>query len=55
MESMILVVNLDLECRFERWYFFNIDYRLFGLVVRVPGYRSRGLGLNPGATRFSEE
>jgi hypothetical protein len=29
--------------------------RLCGLVVRVPGYRSRGSGSIPGATRFSEE
>jgi hypothetical protein len=29
--------------------------RLCGLVVRVPGYRSRGQGLIPGATRFSEK
>jgi hypothetical protein len=28
--------------------------RLCGLVVRVPGYRSRGPGSIPGATRFSE-
>jgi hypothetical protein len=28
---------------------------LCGLVVRVPGYRSRGLGSIPGATRFSEK
>jgi hypothetical protein len=26
---------------------------LCGLVVRVPGYRSRGPGLIPGATEFS--
>jgi hypothetical protein len=26
-----------------------------GLVVRVPGYRSRDPGLIPGATRFSEK
>jgi hypothetical protein len=31
----------------------NID-RLCGLVVRFPGYRSRGQGSIPGATRFSE-
>jgi hypothetical protein len=30
------------------------DY-LCGLVVRVPGYRSRDLGSIPGATRFSEK
>jgi hypothetical protein len=29
----------------------NID-RLCGLVVRVPGYRSRGPGSIPGSTRF---
>jgi hypothetical protein len=29
--------------------------RLFGPVVRVPGYRSRGSGPIPGANRFSEE
>jgi hypothetical protein len=29
--------------------------RLCGLVVRVPGYKSRGPGLIPGATRFSEK
>jgi hypothetical protein len=28
---------------------------LCGLVVRVPGYRSRGPELIPGATKFSEE
>jgi hypothetical protein len=29
--------------------------RLCGLVVRVPGYRSRGPGLIPSAIRFSEK
>jgi hypothetical protein len=29
--------------------------RLCGLVVRVSGYRSRGSGSIPGATRFSEK
>jgi hypothetical protein len=33
----------------------NIVDRLCGLVVRVPGYGYKGLGLIPGATRFSEE
>jgi hypothetical protein len=28
---------------------------LCGLVVRVPGYRSRSPGSTPGATRFSEK
>jgi hypothetical protein len=29
--------------------------RLCGLVVRVPGYRSRGPGFTLGATRFPEK
>jgi hypothetical protein len=28
---------------------------LCGLVVKVPGYRLRGPGSSPGATRFSEK
>jgi hypothetical protein len=37
-------------------YVFETGYdRLCGLVVKVPGYRSGGLGLIPGATRFSEK
>jgi hypothetical protein len=32
-----------------------IDDRLCGLVVRVPGYKIRGPGSIPGATRFSEK
>jgi hypothetical protein len=28
---------------------------LWGLAVRVPGYRSRGPGSTPGATRFSSK
>jgi hypothetical protein len=31
------------------------NYRLCGLVVRVPGSRSRGSGSIPGAARFSEK
>jgi hypothetical protein len=30
-------------------------FPLCGIVVRVSGYRCRGLGLIPGATRFSEK
>jgi hypothetical protein len=30
-------------------------YHLCGLVSRVPGYRPRGPGSIPGATRFSEK
>jgi hypothetical protein len=32
----------------------NVFDRLCGLVVRVTGYRSRGLGSIPVANRFSE-
>jgi hypothetical protein len=36
--------------------FFHISTdRLYGLVVRVPGYRSRGPGSIPGSTRFSDK
>jgi hypothetical protein len=42
------IINIYLNCK---WVF---NDRLCGLVVRVPGYRSRGPGLIPGATRFSE-
>jgi hypothetical protein len=31
------------------------ELRVYGLVVRVPGYRSRGPGSIPDATRFSEK
>jgi hypothetical protein len=33
----------------------NYEDRLYGLVVRVLGYRSRGLGSIPGSTEFSEK
>jgi hypothetical protein len=36
-------------------YIYASDDRLVGLVVRVFGYRSRGLGSIPGATRYSEK
>jgi hypothetical protein len=41
---------------FSQTVYFCFYYdRLCGLVVRVPGYRSRGPGLVPVATRFSEK
>jgi hypothetical protein len=36
-------------------YIYNCSDRLCGIVVRVPGYRSRGPGSIPAATRFSEK
>jgi hypothetical protein len=43
-----------LFCMEVRIYIQYID-RLYDLVVTVPAYRSRGPGLIPGATRFSEK
>jgi hypothetical protein len=53
----------DLKLQSSAIHHFNpvqlINYfykdRLCRLVVRVPGYRSRGLGSIPDATRFSEK
>jgi hypothetical protein len=36
------------------WYAKGND-RFCGLVLRVPGYRSRGPGLIPGTTRFYDK
>jgi hypothetical protein len=33
--------------------FYSLSDSLCGLVLRIPGYRSRGPGSIPGATRFS--
>jgi hypothetical protein len=33
----------------------NYTDRLCGLMVGVPGYRSRGAGSSPGTTKFSEK
>jgi hypothetical protein len=44
---------LPISC-FKKLLNSHIDH-LRGLVVRVPGYRSRGLGLVPGTIRFLEE
>jgi hypothetical protein len=35
-------------------YYCVLDH-LCGLVIRVPGYRTRGPGSIPSATRFSEK
>jgi hypothetical protein len=36
-------------------YIMTLEDRLCGLVVRIPGFRSRGPGSNPAATTFSEK
>jgi hypothetical protein len=64
----ILVTNISKnECGIENAYItfaltyikYTFAYRavdlLCGLVVRIHGYRSRGPGSIPGATRFSEK
>jgi hypothetical protein len=47
--------NIQSTNMFLRTHFWNYyrNYSLCGLVVRVPGYWSRGAGSIPGATRFS--
>jgi hypothetical protein len=42
-------INLDIKKKYD------LTGRFYGLVVGVPGYRSRGPGSIPGATRFSEK
>jgi hypothetical protein len=54
---IIIIISLKLLvglCHFFRSLILDTD-RLCGLVVRVPGYRSRGPGSIPYATRFSEK
>jgi hypothetical protein len=48
------LTNIYFGCCYLKLYESNVD-RLCGLVIRVPGYRSRGPGSIPGATRFSEK
>jgi hypothetical protein len=40
---------------FYMFLFMYVIDRLCGLVVRVPGYRSRGSESLPGASSFSEK
>jgi hypothetical protein len=46
---MVLPAENNERCQPARIFY------LCGLVDRVPGYRSRGPGLIPGSTRFSEK
>jgi hypothetical protein len=55
-------VLLNILCAWRAWYvwlfihiFMCCTDRLCVLVIRVPGYRSRGPGSIPGVTRFSEK
>jgi hypothetical protein len=47
------IINVFAFIEFKLSFF--LLYRLCGLVVRVPGYRSRGPGSIYGTTRFSEK
>jgi hypothetical protein len=51
--------SVSTDKKFQEFYIFKINNvsqdHLCGLVVRLPDYRSRGPGLIPGATRFSEK
>jgi hypothetical protein len=47
-------VSCEVRTEFICVMYKKVD-RLCGLVVRVPGYRSRGPDLIPGATSFSEK
>jgi hypothetical protein len=47
-------VNLNWKYAFPKSKIEHCD-RLCGLVVRVPGYRSRGPGSIPDTTSFSEK
>jgi hypothetical protein len=59
-ETPTLLGPLEMA-KLNHWHSWKLDLskepkrdRLCGLVVTVPGYRSRGPGSIPGATRFSE-
>jgi hypothetical protein len=52
-----VILDGDRSARAEEYVFLtchSVVFRLFGLGVRVPSYRSRGPGSILGATRFSE-
>jgi hypothetical protein len=57
VSSFFLLVGRIFQIQYE--LNFNVVYitydRLCDLVVRVPGYRSRGPGSIPDTTRFSEK
>jgi hypothetical protein len=55
---LIVIFELSLTMYITEQDYFVCIYlkdHLCGVVVRVTGYRSRGPGLIPGATRFSEK
>jgi hypothetical protein len=53
-ESVVISYKTDINYHDCKACSFILD-RLSGLADRVPGYRTRGSGSIPGATRFSEE
>jgi hypothetical protein len=58
LPSRVPLRHIILAWRKHYLYFVNYcipEDCLYGLVVRVPGYRSRGPGSIPNATKFSEK
>jgi hypothetical protein len=49
----LFMIEVTLDETLGNWY--NLSKTICGLVVRVPGYRSRGPGSIPGATRQRHE
>jgi hypothetical protein len=52
---MVFIIVVMIIYIYFYYYVALFCYLLCGLVVRVPGYRSRGPGSIPRATRFSEK
>jgi hypothetical protein len=54
-ETLMSLYNADF-CLFDTIFRrINKSNRFCGAVIRVPGYKSKGTGSIPGATRFSEK
>jgi hypothetical protein len=53
-ENVYTAEQMSKECSTRMWTYIKPD-RLWGLVLWVPGYRSRGPGSIPGPTTFSEK
>jgi hypothetical protein len=55
LNHVLVLDNFEQKKYHTNFYLCGLYDRLCGLVVRVPGYRSRGLGSMPGAKRFSDK
>jgi hypothetical protein len=56
-QAIFTVITVRTLClsRFTLSIWVKFCDRFCGIVVRVPGYRSRGLGSIPGTTKFSKK